>query len=399
MSVQSPVSAQQRVSPDEPALAVEAYMRTHLSQYIQELSGLCAIDSGTYYKTGVDEVARHLTGHMRSLGMDVTVFEHEHWGNDILGTIHGQGRGTVLLLGHIDTVYPTGTAATRPVRYESDTIYGPGVYDMKGCVLAAIYGIEALIKLDYRSFGEIRFLCVSDEEVSNRHSKDTIYNACQDCDGVLVLEGARENGDLVSARKGGSWYKLSARGHAAHAGVEPEKGCNAIVELAHQIVQFQSLHGWREGITINVGRVAGGIATNVVPDYAEVTIDLRFQYKKDRFETEQRWHEMLQHKQIPGVELTLETDTDNRDPMTCTDGNLQLVRYAQKIARTLGFSVNHAATGGISDANYASDFGYPTLDGLGPVGGLDHSPNEYLVASSIAPRTALLAGLITTIGA
>ncbi len=400
MSAQSLVSVNTPgASLNVPVEAVETYVQGHLEQYLKELSELCAIDSGTHYKEGVDEVGLYLAGRMRGLGMDVTVFEQERWGNDIYGVLKGEGQGTVLLLGHMDTVYPVGTAAARPVRVEDDKVYGPGVSDMKGCILSAIFAIEALQELHYTDFAEIRLLCVSDEEISDRHSKDIIWQVCQGCDGVLILEAARANGDLVSARKGGSWYKLQARGHSAHAGVEPEKGSNAIVEMAHQIVQFQSLNGIREGVTINIGRISGGTATNVVPDYAEVAIDLRFAQTADRLEVEKLWHEMLQHKVISGVELTLTTDPDDRDPMVCTPENLRLIHCAQGLAQQLGFTVRHAPTGGISDANYAAGFGYPVLDGLGPVGGLDHSPNEYLEKSSIAPRTALLAGLIASIGA
>jgi glutamate carboxypeptidase len=377
---------------------VQTYIEDRLPRYLKELSDICAIDSGTYNKPGVDEVAFYFAQRMRGLGMDVTVFENEQWGNDVYGVMYGKGQGSVLLLGHMDTVYPVGTAATRPVRIEGDRVLGPGVYDMKGCILSSIYAIEALVALHCDNFNEIRLLCVSDEEISTRHSKEIIQQACLGCQSVLVLEGARENGDLVSARKGGSWYKLSARGHSAHAGVEPEKGCNAILELAHQIVQFQSLNGWREGVTINVGRISGGTATNVVPDYAEVHIDLRFYRKEDRLATEQRWREMMHNKQVSGVDLALGVDSDNRDPMVCTGGNLILAHRAQKIAQQLGFAVNHATTGGISDGNYASDFGYPALDGLGPIGGLDHSPNEYMELSSVAPRGALLAGLMISVG-
>lgn len=394
MSIQSPES---KVSSLAPANAVETYVQADLQKYLKELTYLCAIDSGTYHKAGLDEVALYLAGRMRGLGMDVTIFDHENRGNDVYGTLHGQGQGTVVLLGHIDTVFPVGTAAARPVRVEGDKILGPGVYDMKGCVLAAIYALEALLKLGHENFKEIRFLCVSDEEISDRHSTDAIWQACQGADEVLVLEGARENGDLVSTRKGGAWYKLIARGHAAHAGVEPEKGSNAILELAHQIVQFQSLHAFRTGVTINVGRITGGIAANVVPDYADVTLDLRFQASDDRSEVERRWHTMMQDKQVPGVELTLETDRDCREPMVCTPASLTLAERALRIAQQLGFTTDHVPTGGISDANYASGFGLPTLDGLGPVGGLDHSPDEYILASSIAPRTALLAGLILSV--
>ena len=270
---------------------------------------------------------------------------------------------------------------------------------MKGCVLSAVYAIEALMAMNYRSFGEIRFLCVSDEEISDRHSKETMQKASEGCDGVLVLEAARANGDIVSARKGGSWYTLKAHGHSAHAGVEPEKGRNAIIELAHQVLQFQSLNGWRHGLSINPGAISGGTAVNVVPDYAEVSFDMRFLNTIDKLETEKLWHQMMQVKRIADVKLELEVQPDNRDPMVCTEGNLALARRAQEIANWLGFSVNHAFTGGVSDANYVSSFGHAALDGLGPIGGLDHSPDEYMVMSSIAPRAALLGGLIATVGA
>jgi len=393
-------SKQPKASPQLSVWDVEQYVQDHLPCYLKELSDLCAIDSGTYCKTGVDMVALYLAERMRGLGMEVSLHEQDKWGNDLYATLSGAGQGKVTLLGHIDTVYPEGTAAARPVQVQGNKVLGPGVYDMKGCILSAVYAIEALLAQDCRQFGEIHFLCVTDEEISEeRHSQGLIWQACQNSQEVLVLEGARENGDLVSARKGGSWYKLSAHGHCAHAGVEPEKGCNAIVELAHQIMQFQSLNGWREGVTINIGRVSGGTVTNVVPDYAEVSIDLRFLRNVDCYDTEQRWHELMQNKSIPGVQLTLERDPGIRDPMESTPQSLRLIRRAQRIAQQLGFEVDHAATGGISDANYASGFGLPTLDGLGPIGDLDHSPDEFIELDSVAPRAALLAGLIATVGA
>src|SRR5262249_53482760 len=156
------------------------------------------------------------------------------------------------------------------------TAYGPGVIDMKGCVLAAIYAIEALMTKGYRSFGEIRLVCVSDEETNIRHCQDLFEQAFQDATAVLVLEAARANGNIISARKGLGAYTLSVQGIAAHAGVEPEKGRNAIVEMAHQIAQFYGLNGWRDGITINPGVITGGMKANIIPDYAEVMFDLRF---------------------------------------------------------------------------------------------------------------------------
>src|SRR6266487_4226924 len=175
-------------------LHVEAYMQQHLSQYVEELTNLCSIDSYSYHKPGLDEMAIYLSARMRGLGMDATIVERDLWGNDLLGMLHGEGHGSVLLVGHMDTVYPVGTAATRPVWREGNTLHGPGVCDMKGGVLIGVYAIEALLTAGYRPFRELRFLCVSDEELNTRHSKDIIQQACQDCDGALVLEAARANG-------------------------------------------------------------------------------------------------------------------------------------------------------------------------------------------------------------
>jgi glutamate carboxypeptidase len=330
--------------------------------------------------------------------MDVSIIEREEWGNDLLGVLRGTGQDNVLLLGHIDTVYPAGTAAARPLRVEGNTVYGPGVCDMKGNVLAAIYAIEALQSLHVSDYSEIRFLCVSDEEINVRHSGDIIQQVCQNCQRALVLEAARDNGDIVSVRKGHTWYTLTAQGRSAHAGVEPEKGRNAIEEIAHQVLQFRDLNGWREGITVNAGVIAGGTVPNVVPDFAQAQFDLRFLNHDDRKATERRFHELMEHKLIPDVELTLEVAPDIKGPMVRTPASTRLAEQARHIAQLLGFSVNDVLTGGASDASYTSEYGVPTLDGLGPIGGRDHSPYEYLLLDSVAPRAALLAGLIVSSG-
>ncbi len=163
-------------------------------------------------------------------------------------------------------------------------------------------------------------------------------------------------------------------------------------------MQFQDLNGWCEGITINPGVFSGGTLPNVVPDLAQAQFDLRFLHDDDRIATEKRFHELIMQKRIPDVELTLERAPDIKAPMMKTPESLKLAHQAQRIANLLGFSVNHVLTGGASDASYATGYGVPALDGLGPIGGRDHSPEEYLVLSSVAPRTALLAGLIASIG-
>jgi glutamate carboxypeptidase len=377
---------------------VEEYTRLRLPQYIEELRDLCAIDSDSYNKAGLDEMAVVLAERMRGIGMQGEIIRREQWGNDVYGVLRGTGQGNVLLLGHIDTVYPPGTAAERPLHIEGNIAYGPGVCDMKGCILATIYAIEALQAAGFHEYGELRFLCVSDEEINTRHIQDIMERACVDCQYALILEAARSNGDIVSARKGTTSYMLTAQGRAAHAGVEPENGRNAVVELAHQVLAFQALNGWREGLNINAGVFSGGTVPNVVPDFAQAEFDLRFLTHADRLATEELFRESIKRKLIEDVELTLEHAPDIKGPMVSTPGSLKLAARAQEIAELLGFSINHVLTGGASDASYTSEYGIPSLDGLGPIGGRDHSPDEYLELDSVAPRAALLAGLIATLG-
>ena len=377
---------------------VEQYTQQRLPQYIEELRELCAVDSDSYNKAGLDEMALVLAERMRGIGMHVDIIRREKWGNDLLGVLRGTGQGNALLLGHIDTVYPVGTAAARPLRVEGNTVYAPGVCDMKGCILAAIYAIEAMQAAGFHDYGELRFLCVSDEEINTRHCQDIIEQVCDNCQGAFILEAARSNGDIVSARKGNTSYTLTAQGRSAHAGVEPEKGRNAVIELAHQILEFQALNGWREGLTISADVITGGTVPNVVPDFAQAQFDLRFLKQADRLATEELFRESMKRKRIEDVELTLEHAPDIKGPMARTSESLKLAEQAQEIAGLLGFSVNHVLTGGASDASYTSGYGIPSLDGLGPIGGHDHSPYEYLELDSVAPRAALLAGLIASIG-
>ncbi len=380
-------------------VGVEDYLQQHQKRYLDELRDVCAIDSDSHNKAGLDKMATYLEARMRGLGMDVTIVEQEQWGNDLIGTLQGEGEGSVLLLGHMDTVYPIGTAARRPMRVEDGIAYGPGVIDMKGGILLGFYAIEALLALSYRAFGEIRFLCVSDEEISVRHSLPLMRRACEGCTGALVLEAARANGDIVSVRKGNAWYTLTAQGRSAHAGVEPEKGRNAILEIAYQTQQLTSLNGWREGISINPGSISGGTAPNVVPESAMARFDLRFLHTEDRLATEARWHEMLKKHCIPEVETTLMLEPDSRNPMALSPASQKMATMAKDIAAILGFPLHDTTTGGASDGSFVTDYGIPTLDGLGPIGGRDHSPYEYLLLDSIAPRAALLAGLIAHIAA
>ncbi|GCE23081.1 M20/M25/M40 family metallo-hydrolase [Dictyobacter kobayashii] len=311
--------------------AIERLVDQHLPHYVDDLRLLCAIDSGSDYKPGLDQVGMFLVSRMQQLGMTTSVIENGLNGNDVVGTLsgHGRGRGKIVLLGHIDTVYPVGVAEQRPLQIKGTRLYAPGASDMKGCILAALYALEAMVSLHYDDFAEICLLCVSDEETSLRHSIPLIQHVCRDSDAVLVLEAARENGAIVSARKGSAWYKLTAQGHAAHAGVEPEKGKNAIVELAHQLLQFYSLQHYLEGVTICPGEIHGGTVPNVVPEFAQARFDLRYLHPADRLIIENIWREMLGKKRVPGVRLQLELEA-YRDPMICSQETKNLLKCQRR---------------------------------------------------------------------
>jgi len=238
---------------------------------------------------------------------------------------------------------------------------------------------------------------VSDEEIEQRHSHELIRRMAREADAALTLEAARANGDIVTARKGVRWFLVEAFGHAAHAGVEPEKGRSAIVALAHHILALHQLNGFRPDVTLNVGTVQGGTVPNAVPDYAKMHIDLRAFTKEDLQAGIEAAQTQLEREVLPGVRVTMTAQGPGSPTMPRTPAVAALEALAQQAARELGFEVKGAKTGGGSDAAVVASEGTPVLDGLGPIGGLDHGPDEYVEVGSIVPRTALLAKLIMAI--
>jgi glutamate carboxypeptidase len=210
---------------------------------------------------------------------------------------------------------------------------------------------------------------------------------------ALVLEAGRENGDIVEARKTSAFYELTVEGREAHAGVEPHRGANAILSMAHRIVQLQALNDMRPGVTVNVGVVEGGTMSNVVPGYARAEIDVRAVDVADLEPVSAAIKQIADSSDVPHTKGTLRGGW-KAPPMMRTPETGALVEVARACAEELGFHLAAASTGGISYANYLAGLGLPVLDGLGPVGGLDHSPAEYILISGIVPRTALLALLI-----
>jgi glutamate carboxypeptidase len=373
-----------------------------LPSFLADLERLVNVDCGSYSKSGVDEIGRWFAGQLDVLGASVEIDANETLGDCVSGVFHGSGAGTVLVIGHLDTVFPDGTVAERPYSVSGGRAYGPGVDDMKAGLLAGLYALRAMKSVasddaDWLPWDRLVFVGNPDEEICSPVSTPVIRRFAETADVAFVLESARENGDIVSARKGIADYRLRIHGRAAHAGVEPHKGRSAIVEAAHKTLALTALNGRWPGVTVNVGVVEGGTRPNVVAEECELQIDVRAVTRADMEAAEDAIRDIAESSTVPDVTCEVER-RQGWFPMEKSPANAELADAAIALGGRLGFELRDAATGGASDANTTSAMGVPTLDGLGPVGGADHAPGEYVELDSIVPRVTLLAALLLSAG-
>jgi glutamate carboxypeptidase len=374
---------------------VSDFLTASHEAFLSDLAALVNVDCGTHNKAGVDRVGEWIGARCAAWDWDVQQIPLAEHGDCWLARLQGDGAGRILLMGHLDTVYPDGTAAARPMRFEGSRIIGPGVCDMKGGLLVGMYALRALQMANFRDFAEIAFFFNSDEEIGSPGSRPIYKPVVREMDAALVLEAARANGDIVSARKGSGEFTLHVTGKAAHAGVEPEKGANAVLELAHQIIALYKLNGLVPGVTVNPDVIGGGTKSNVIPAEAWVSVDVRA-IDPEGAQAITRALSGPPGPTIPGTRVEVRGQI-SYPPMASTPAVRFLAELARDSARELGFDINDVATGGASDANVIASLAVPVLDGLGPIGGLDHSPDEYIEAESFAPRAAMVAGLIQRI--
>jgi glutamate carboxypeptidase len=386
--------------PDPTTL--RALVERRLPAFLAELERLVNVDCGSYTPDGVNVVATHVEATLRELGATVRRVPHEpegggqRLGDLVIGELVGDPDvRPILLIGHMDTVFDPGTALARPFRIEGDRALGPGVTDMKSGLLAGLHAIGVLHAAGVRP--SVTFVANPDEEIGSPFSTPFIRELAPRHDAVLVLECARANGDIVSARKGIADYRVRFTGRAAHAGVEPEKGRSAILAAAHAVIALHELNGRWPTVTVNAGTVHGGTRPNVVPETCELSVDLRAATATAFDAAAAEIERIVAAPAVPDVRAEARR-TAGHPPMEKTEASAALVDVAVEIAAELGFDLRDAATGGASDANTTSALGIPTIDGLGPVGGDDHSVDEWLDVGSIVPRTTLLASLIARIG-
>ena len=387
---------------DAELLALGATVHADEPAYLADLERLVNTDCGSYTPEGVDRIGEFVASFMTAQGASVERRPDPdgRLGATVIGTWRGGpeavGGPRALLIGHMDTVFDPGTAAARPFAIRDGNATGPGVTDMKSGLLAGLYALKALLAAGPLPFERLTYVANPDEEIGSPSSTPHIREIAAETDVCLVLECARANGDIVSSRKGILDARVTVNGRAAHAGVEPEKGRSAILAAADLVTRLHALNGRWEGVTVNVGVIDGGTRPNVVAERASLEVDVRAVRRSDLAAAEAEIQTMLGTLVVPDTTAEM-TPMARWWPMEKLERSGRLVEHAQAIARRLGFEVRDAATGGASDANTTAGMGVPSIDGLGPIGGMDHSPAEYLEVASIVPRTTLLAGLLLAI--
>ena len=338
------------------------------------------------------EAALRETGAVDSLSRVLSDGYGEHLRVEAFGAGSGGAR-PVLLLGHTDTVHARGSLSERPWREEDGRLYGPGVFDMKANCALAVEALAACAKLDLRPRRPVVLLLTCDEEAGSRTGRALVEREAAGAECVLVLEPSAPGGAAKTGRKGTGMFTLRAEGRAAHAGLEPEKGASAVLEMARQIERLHALNDLSRGVTVNVGVVAGGTRSNVVPAEATAEIDLRFETEEDGA----RLEETLLNPRPCDERVRLAAGGGiNRPPLERTAEVVKLYERALSLAAALGFELGETQVGGASDGNFAAALCPRVLDGLGVEGGGAHALDEHILRADVARRGALIAALVAT---
>jgi len=357
------------------------------------LETLVNIDSFSHDKAGVDRVLDTLAAFLDGPGVSLERIPVAGFGDALKVTVAGTGGGNApaLMMGHCDTVFPTGTVAARPYRADGDRAFGPGVADMKGGVVLIAFVLKALAATGGAPF-PVTGLFTGDEEIGSDTSRPIIEAAAKGARAVLNMEPGRATGNVVSARKGGFWMQISVTGRAAHAGVNHAAGANAMEALARKIVRLHALTDYAAGITTNIGVVKSGIGHNTVPPLAEAEFDVRLVSEAQRAPIVAAIEEILSAEDVPGTAATWRM-MSCRVPMAEETSRDLLARYRTEAA-ALGFSVEGEFTGGCADSGFTSVMGIPTLCGLGPVGEGAHTEGETCRLDTLVPRAQAAAATL-----
>ncbi len=371
-------------------------MQFCLKTYLKELEELVNTDSASYYPQGTEKVAAFFARRYEALGWSVKYHRLNEKIGPCLAICNQESEAYDLLcLAHMDTALPQGTPAKRPFTIEGPHAKGPGVSDMKACVLSLYYVMAALQSDGALDKSSVCLLLNSDEEISSIYSRPLIEDFAKKANACLVWESARKDGSLVNERRGVGRYTLAASGIAAHSGVNPQDGSSAIHELAHWIVELDKLNDLAHGTSINVGVVHGGAGANTIAAEAVGLLDLRFSDPSVPPALESKMKDMEQHPFVAGGAHVKVSGGVTRPPMNPTPKTLAMCDRISRIGEEIGVPVRWTATGGGADGSFTAMYGVPTFDGIGPVGGNAHSEREFLVIDSVEPRYRLAKEIVT----
>ena len=354
---------------------------------------LVDIDSGSYDKAGVDAVGARLRAFLSAHDIASSVIGNDRFGDAIRAQVDnvagGAANAPVLLLGHRDTVFPAGEAGRRPFYMVGGRGLGPGCCDMKAGVVINAFVLAALARFAAAP-SPVTALFTADEEIGSPSSKALIKETARTARAVFNSEPGRPGGGIVTGRKGGKFMRIEVIGKAAHAGNNLADGISAIEELARKIVKLHALTDLPNGISCNVGTVAGGQTVNTVAPHATAELDLRFIHPEEGERTLAAIEAIISEANVPGTRASLEI-TGEFEPLVASDASRRLFEHYAACARSLGQTVEGVFAGGCADSGFAAGVGAPTICAVGPIGGRAHSPEEYLEVDSIVPRAQALA--------
>jgi glutamate carboxypeptidase len=379
----------------EPLQALLHYCQSDLHAMLRCLQQAVEIESPSNSKAGVDRLAHFFARQFRRQGGKVRVLVHAQAGSAVWAEFGGKKRRAkpILLLGHLDTVWEIGTLGEMPFRIRTGRAYGPGILDMKPGLVCGLWAIRTLQALQTAPVRPVRFFLNSDEEVGSVAFRKDILAEARRAHAVLVLEPAAAGGALKTARKGTGDFKITVRGRAAHAGVNPQAGVNAISELARQVLRLEKLQRVRRGLTLSVDVIEGGTRSNVIPERATAWVDVRIPRLRDA----QAIEEKVRGLEPIHPEARLEIAGGVNRPPLERPMAVALFRKARALGHALGMELEEASSGGGSDGNFTAALGVPTLDGLGGVGDGAHARHEQIIIRELPRRAALLAALIASL--
>lgn len=372
---------------------VFAYIDDHKAQMMDLWQDLVNQDSPASYREGVDLVAKRVFKELEEAGAS-TRWDEE--GKALIAEIPGDSRAPVLLLGHMDTVFPVGEAARRLFTVEGSRVTGPGALDMKGGVAVMLSALKALHSAGF-SGRPLKVILVSDEEIAHNGSKATVMlqREARGCAACFNCETGYEDNSLVIGRKGGVVFKAAVHGIAAHAGNNPRQGRSAIWEMAKKIDDIQNMTDWDKGITFNVGTIKGGTVSNAIPGYCEVEGDIRFQDPDISPFVKEELLKVLNHTYIEGTKTELLLYHEGMLPMKMTEENRKLFEFVKKTGEENGIPVSEGKlVGGGSDSGYVVYAGVPTVCAMGVKGRFNHTRDEYALKDSLFERAKLLGAVI-----